>query len=275
MKILHPNNIAPVPLDKLENYLKDGIYDIIDPQERQKLNYFLKSFEAYRISNNLVIRDNSLYKNLPFSLHTEEWKERQKDIFIIEKRIKNKKKLKILDVGSWNGWLSNYLSQKGHDITAVNLFIDEYDGLTSKNKYETDYVSLQMYVEEIYRIKDKFDLIIFNRNWAFFNNPQKVFNDSKKMLTSKGEIIFTGLGFYRNPKHVVENLKLMNEKFQANYKIPIIYNDSKGYLETNDLSFFIKNNISLQSYQKIKNFIKLLFPKKARVYFGIYKNDKC
>lgn len=273
MKILHPNNTKSLPLEKLDNYLKDCIYDVIDAKEREKLDHFLKSFEEYRTSNNLVIKDVSLYKNLPFSIYSEEWKERQKDIYVIDEKIKNKKNLKILDVGSWNGWLSNYLSNKGHQVTALNLFMDEYDGLLSKNKYETTYTSLQINVEELYRIEDQFDCIVFNRNWAFFNNAQKVFNDAKKMLTPNGEILFTGLAFYKNPVKAKKNLELMNEKFETKYKIPIIYNDSKGYLDADDFSFFTRNNISLQSYQKVKNFIKLLFPKKARIYYGCYKNN--
>jgi 2-polyprenyl-3-methyl-5-hydroxy-6-metoxy-1,4-benzoquinol methylase len=271
MKILHPNNKESFSLDKLNNYLKDGIYEVIDAEERNKLNYFLTCFEEYRLSNNLVIKDESLYKNLPFSLDTEEWKVRQKDILILEKKIKDKNQLNILDVSSWNGWLSNYLSEKGHKVSALNLFIDEYDGLKSKKKYDTTYLSFQINVEEIFRIKDKFDLIIFNRNWAFINNKQKVFNDAKKMLTANGEIVFTGLSFYNNPTHPKQELKLMNKKFKTKYKIPIVYNESKGYHDADDFSFFSKNNITLYSYQKLKNFIKLLFPKKARVYCGSYK----
>tara|TARA_R110002126_G_scaffold157104_1_gene304595 strand:+ start:22181 stop:23002 length:822 start_codon:yes stop_codon:yes gene_type:complete len=271
MKILHPNHTKPLPLNALKEYLKDGIYDIIDPKEREKLNYFLHCFEAYRKSNNLIIKDDSLYDNLPFSIHTDEWKERQKDIYIINKKIHNRKNLNILDVGSWNGWLSNYLAKKGHNVTALNLFRDEYDGLLSKNKYNTKYLSLQIQIEELYRIKDQFDLIIFNRNWAFFKDYQKVFMDAKDMLTDNGEIIITGLAFYKNPVKALGNLEYINKKFLEKYKIPIIYNDSKGFLDTSDFDFFLKNKISLHSYQKVKNLFKFIFPKKAKVYYGSYK----
>ena len=43
-------------------------------------------------------------------------------------KIKGKKNLHILDYGGWNGWLSNYLSQKGHQLVTTDLFIDEFDG---------------------------------------------------------------------------------------------------------------------------------------------------
>lgn len=271
MKILHPNHKDPLTLDELKNYLKHGVYDIIDVKKRKKLNYFLQCFESYREKNNLVITKDNLYENLPFSIKTDEWKERQKDIAIIKKKIGNTQNLKILDVGSWNGWLSNYLTKKGHQVTALNLFIDEYDGLLAKNKYKLEFTSIQIQVEELYRIQDNFDLIIFNRNWAYFINHQKVFNDAKSKLTKNGEIIFTGLAVYKNTTKVRANLKYLNNKFYEKYKIPLIYNQSKGYLDYNDIDFFRKNEIKLNSYQRLKNIIKFFFPKKPKIYFGTYK----
>ena len=185
MKILHPNNDKFCSLNDLKNYYSNGYYSIISDDEKEKLNYFLNAFQDYRKKNNSNITDKNVYKNLPFSINDITWRERQKDAKIIDKLIKNKKHLEVLDVGSWNGWLCNHLSKKGHNLTGINLFTDEFDGLKSYVNYATKATLLQMHADELFRVDKKFDLIIFNRNWAFFNKKQVVLDDAKKKINKK------------------------------------------------------------------------------------------
>lgn len=273
MKILHPNKKVYLPIKDLTNYYNDGFYSMIDSKEENKLNYFLEAFEDSRSAYKDRIYDTKLYPNLPFSINTSEWKERQRDIKIIEKFIKNKTNLNILDVGSWNGWLSNYLTIQKHHVVALSLFKNGFDGVKSHNKYKTNFVSIQMHTDEIFRIEAKFDLIIFNRNWAFVTDKQKVFNDATKLLAKNGIILFTGLPFYKNAIDIKNIIHIRNNKFIKKYKIPLFYKPSKGFFEYSDFSFFRKNNIKSASYQIIKNTIKLVFPKKVRLFYCSYQKN--
>ncbi|MBD09156.1 MAG: hypothetical protein CMC68_00155 [Flavobacteriaceae bacterium] len=272
MKILHPNNDQYCSIEKLKDYYSNGYYTIISDDEKEKLDYFLSAFKDYRKSKNQIITDTNLYKNLPFSINTTEWKERQKDIKIIDLLIHNNQQLEILDIGSWNGWLCNYLSEKGHNLTGINFFDDEYDGLKTNMYYNTKFTLLQMHTDQLFRIEKQFDVIIFNRNWAFFQNPETVINDAKKLLSDDGKIIFTGLAFYKNPVLIKQHFESKNVEFIKRYNIPLFYRSSKGYLDFNDKKCLKENNIQLSSYNKIKNFIKLGLPKKPSLYFGIYSN---
>ncbi|RED44407.1 methyltransferase family protein [Winogradskyella eximia] len=273
MKILHPNKDEYCSLNELKSYYSDGFYSIISEDEKSKLNYFLNAFQDYRKSNNLIITDKNLYKNLPFSIHTTEWIERQKDAKIIDSIIQNKQQLEILDVGSWNGWLCNYLSKKGHKLTGINFFNDEFDGLKTNVYYDTEFTLLQMHADQLYRIEKKFDLIIFNRNWAFFQNHEAILNDAIKMLSPNGKIIFTGLAFYKNSSLIKQQFELKNSEFKKRYNIPLFYSPSKGFLDFNDKIWFKKNDIKLNSYNLLKNAVKLFFPKKPSIFYGLYSNS--
>src|SRR6267378_6158682 len=44
-------------------------------------------------------------------------------------------RLRILDLGAGNGWLSNRLAQRGHSVTAIDLSDDPFDGLGAGRHY--------------------------------------------------------------------------------------------------------------------------------------------
>lgn len=273
MKILHPNKDTYLSLDKLNDYYKDGYYKIIATNEEEKLAYFLKCFEDYRAKNNEKITDTTLFENLPFSINTKSWKAKQKDIKIIDKLIGEKDNLKILDVGCWNGWLCNYLTKKGHQATGLDVFTDQFDGLGAKKHYANDFTLLQMYSENIHRIKDQFDVIIFNWNWAYLTDQQDVLNKAKKLLSNNGIIVFLGLTFYNNPKIIITHLNKTTLHFQEKYGIPLFQNNTKGYLDKTEISFFKKNNIKLKSEFPLKIFLKKLFLKPFINQYAYYLNE--
>ena len=270
LKILHPDKDRYLSLEELKYYYIDGYYKIIGAKETEKLTHFLKCYEDFTKNDKNRITDENVYSDLPFSIQTDTWKERQKDINIIDALIKSKNELEILDIGSWNGWLPNYYTKKGHNVIAINMFTDEFNGLTAHKKYQTRYISLQLMTHEIYRIQHKFDVIIFNRNWAYFQNHQNVFNDAKKLLSKNGIIVFTGLPFYKNPNNIITSLVNVNRKYKNKYDIDLLYKPSKGYLEFKDKLFFKENNIQLFTYHKIKSLIKKGLPKKVILQYGLF-----
>jgi 2-polyprenyl-3-methyl-5-hydroxy-6-metoxy-1,4-benzoquinol methylase len=271
MKILHPNKDKYLSIQELKEYYKDGYYKIIDEKNEQGLNYFLSSFEAYGKNKGPKIIERDLYDNLPFSIHTKVWKERQKDIKIIDYLIGNKPNLSVLDIGSWNGWLSNYLSKRGHEVISTNIFIDEINGLSAKKYYDSNFISLQLFADELFRIDHKFDIIIFNRNWPYIKNEKMAFIQAKKLLNKNGVILFTGLPLYRKSVAIEKKLKLADDEFMKNYGISLYYNERKGYLNNNDMLWFNKNNIQIKPYNKMKYFLKMAFPKKALLCYGSFK----
>lgn len=273
MKILHPDKEEYYSLKELKSYYSDGFYSIISKHEKGKLDHFLHAFQNYREETNTKITDTDYYKNLPFSMHTNAWKERQRDVKIIDNLISDKKELEILDVGSWNGWLCNYLTKKGHHLTGTGLFTDEYDGLKCKKHYNTEYTLLQIQMHQLFRIKKKFDVIIFNRNWAFNTDAEAVLNTAKKMLTKTGIIICTGLAFYKNTSVIKEQFKAKNKTFQERYHIPLFYNnDAKGFLDFEDKNMLHKKELQLQllPYNRLKNKLKFFSPKKPLLFYGVY-----
>lgn len=273
MKILHPDYNESLDLEALKAFESDGVYSIIAQEDRDRLAYFLNSFEKFRAEKKQRITDESLYPTLPFSINDKSWQSKQQDLKIIDKICKNKTSLKILDIGAWNGWLSNCLAQKGHQVVATDIFSDEYDGLKAIKHYKSHFTALQILPEDLWRIQETFDLIIFNRNWAYFENPEKMFSLIKDKLAQNGTILFTGLTFYRNPEKIKQQMVLANEAFQEQYGIPLLFFPSKGYLDQKDFRF-LKQKAEIYPYHYLTFSIKKLLQYKMSHQFAIYQNHE-
>ena len=257
MKILHPNIKKHIELDMFPAEYKDeSVYKIISNELKPKLEYFLKSFEEYRENRKERMKNLNLYKNLPFSINDKSWRSKRKDVRIIKNLIKTRKNLNILDVGAWNGWLSNCLCADGHTVVATDIFTDEFDGLKAQKYYNNDFITLQILPSELWRIQAKFDLIIFNRNWAYLENQFEVFESSKSLLHSNGIIIMTGLTFYKKPSLIKKNIEAMDNFFRDKYGISILFFDTKGYLDNNDEKFLKNLQLKVLPYNKTKNFFR-------------------
>lgn len=269
MKVLHPEQNVYLSLEELSQYFNGSYYSLLSQSEKQKLNEYLDSFEEHRHSEKIY--DRALYKNLPFSIDSPTWKARVQDVKIIDQIIGGISDLEILDVGCWNGWLCNYYAVKGHQVVGTDIFTDPFDGLRSNMHYDSDFLCFQLPTEEIYRLQHSFDLIVFNRCWAYVLNRPEVLSAALKLLKEDGKIIFTGLIFYKNTQGVQERIEHLKRDYYRKYGENLFRNPIKGYLDIADSKFLISSGVVLKSYNPIKNNLKrLLSNSRPIIQYGIY-----
>ena len=271
MKIWHPDNETFKPLKDMDNHFKNGFYSLVSRKEEKDLTYFLECFEDYTKKNSPDILKKKRCDDLPYSSNAKVWKERRKDIDIISSYINDRENLDILDVGCWNGWLSNHFSKRRHNLIATNIFIDEINGIQAKKYFSSDFISLQMISDDIFRIKHSFDIIVFNRNWAYVSDKQKTIENAKSLLKNKGIIIFTGLSIYHNTLKMNEIMAKKNERFLNTYNIPLLYKPSKGYLDTDDLNELKENSVVIKPYSHLRNLVSVIFQKDFKSCYGILR----
>lgn len=131
-----------------------GVARMMRQEFFQAFDLYSRQFEQIREKEGLRIKDPSLYENMPFvktkkSADRYQWHLRCYDLAILKKVMRSGSGQKVLDFGSWNGWLSNTLVNWGHVPTAVGYFIDPYDGLGAKQFYRNDWLSVQMDLEDL------------------------------------------------------------------------------------------------------------------------------
>ena len=254
----------------------EGVHQLVRKEEADQLSHFLKAFENYREKGGDLRVSKEQFSQLPFikGVQEELWKLRQYDLELIRRLTEGEGKM-VLDLGAWNGWLSNRLSEAGQKVVAIDIFMHEEDGLKAKKYYPNDWLSIQMDMNDLSVLKSCFDLIIVNRCFPYFTDKWEACEQMKRILRPGGRIIFTGLCFYRKSKEVARQLEKSQEDFYRQYRLPLLYKPSRGFLSEEDKSSLKRAGFSLKKYPQLwlGNLKAVFFHSSPQYYYGVYETS--
>lgn len=258
---------------------KDDILILLEDSFKETLQNYTTTFAKLRNNDNKRLTDAKIYKQLPNAPKLKwqyPWRVRRYDLAVIANLLKKRKQQHILEVGAWNGWLSNRLTEWGHIITAIDFFIDEYDGLGAKKFYDNTWQTIQMNVYDLSVLDDLYDVIIFNRCIQFSTNPPAYVASAIKKLAPNGLLIITGLGIYYNPATKIKDVASFR-KHLAEYGLDFL-SPTKGYLDSTDMAHLLKQGIKLQPYPqlwaKLINLKATLNKQEPFYCYGYFQNPK-
>lgn len=257
--------------------IEDGVLILLEENFARELNTFLSRFteiRRIRFKNYLQPQD---YPFLPFGKAVAgnmEWQLRQYDLEIILAELENRRQQSILELGGYNGWLTHRLAALGHNVTAVDYFIDEPDGLKTRKYYQEEWKSIQMDIRDLSLLEQKFDVIILNRCLQFFENPVQYFKSLKEMLGKGGIILLTGLQIFKNPRGKIEDMQHEREEFLKKYGFNFLFVPFKGYLDAVDKQQLLVEGVHLKKYSglKIANFRAWINSMHPVHYYGIFQS---
>lgn len=259
---------------------KYGVHILHEPAFATWYGQFESKFRAYRERENLKIKDTSMYDKLPHvpnNLGQAFWKAKARDLVLIKKYLKGKSSLNILEIGAWNCWLTNHLSKMGHSVTAVDYFIDPYDGLGAMQHYsDHNWTAIQMNLERLDLIAEKYDLIIVNRMIVYFENPFDMLQTLiTKNMTDKGEMLVTGVIMTANKKLTTEAFNIEMDDFKKREGFSLKIKEFFGAFTKTELDRVEKMGFLVLKYQKnlLAHLKQLIKPKKSwQVYLVFHKN---
>jgi len=248
----------------------EGVLLLMKEDFQTQLYEWLESFHDFQKPE----LPASAFDHLPTSgipYNKNIWKARQQDISIISSFIRED--ISVLDIGSWNGWLANYLTKQGCHVTAIDYFVHEENGLKAKNHYpQPNWTSIQMDLENIDLFEGNFDLIIVNRCISYFTNLEKFLNSITSLLSEKGKIIITGINYSKAEKEV-DGLTKSKQIFKEKYGKDLLFKNTKGYISAEDLKYIESKGFKLQKYPGLKNRIKPLLNKNV-AYYAYFSKTK-
>ena len=281
MKLLCPNCDAAL---NMESYIcknnhrfkiDDGVLILLGEEFSEKLNPRLSRFSEIRKNKLGKYLKEQDYPFLPYGDAVSgnvEWRIRQFDWEILLPLLKDRKGQRALEIGPYNGWLTHRMAKLQLEITAIDYFIDDLDGLKTKKYYREGWKSIQMDFRDLSIIDESFDIIVVNRCLQFFEDPVEYFSSLKEKVSQNGMIILTGLQFFKNPQQKRNQIEKMKSDFKWGHNFDFMLVPFKGYLDFEDRQKLSSQNVYLHAYPKLRlsNLKSLIKPSLPRHYFGVY-----
>lgn len=196
----------------------------------------------------------------------------QTTIKYIEKYLKNKKDVKVLDLGAGSGRYSDYLANQGYDVTAVELVKHNVKMIEEKNKnikiFEGNAIKLDF-------LKEKYDLIlIFGPLYHLIKEEDKlkVLENAKNLLNKDGIIMISYImNDYAIIRHGFMEQAILNEinKIDEDFKIHQEETDLYSYMKLEDIDRLNK----LSNLKRVKIIAQTGLSNHLRLYINKL-NDK-
>jgi SAM-dependent methyltransferase len=215
------------PRDGLEFWNVDGIWRFLLPESEAHYARFIADYEAVRRAEGRGSTSSDYYRALPFRdlsrRHTTDWRIRARSYNLLVKnvltRLQNplERSLKILDLGAGNGWLSNRLAAQGDRVIAVDLLVNEQDGLGAWKHYEHSFTAVQAEFNHL-PVMDRFaDAVIFNASLHYSENYAETLREALRVLSPQGAIVIMDSPVYRRPASGEQMVREREAQFKEKY----------------------------------------------------------
>lgn len=202
-------------VDELTFGCEAGIWRFLPPERAAKLAQFQQEYETVRRHEGRGGEASAYYRALPFvpvvaeqkqpmAQIKEGWRERARSFETLLARVirplenREKRPLKILDLGAGNGWLSNQLATRGHLLAAVDLGVNAWDGLGAHRHYETDFTCLQAEFDHLPLDEGQIDLVIFNASFHYAVNYDVTLREALRVLRVGGQVVMLDTAVYQH-----------------------------------------------------------------------------
>jgi ubiquinone/menaquinone biosynthesis C-methylase UbiE len=188
---------------------------------------FLKEYGHIRHMEGRGSRDDAYYEALPFEdlsgRHRDMWAMRATTYRYFEHKILApmerfvRRPLDILDLGSGNCWMSYRLSLRNHCPTALDIFVDERDGLLAAHHYPKPFPLVEAEFDHLPFRAGSFDLIIFNSSLHYSTNYSHTLSEVRYCLRNEGAVVVLDSPVYRLKEHGERMVEERHSEFLRQY----------------------------------------------------------
>jgi SAM-dependent methyltransferase len=200
----------------------DGIWHFLLPESEVHYQCFITDYETVRSFEGRGSPDTGYYRALPFKDLTRnfsaDWAIRARSFQVLVKQVltplqkRFQRFLNILDLGAGNGWLSNRLAGQGNNIVAVDLLVNEQDGLGAWKHYEHPFVPVQAEFNRLPVMNDFIDVAIFNASFHYSENYEETLAETLRVLNENGLVVIVDSPIYH---HHTSGEKMVEERMSA------------------------------------------------------------
>jgi SAM-dependent methyltransferase len=205
---------------------REGIWRCLPLDRLARYQAFLSDYEAIRLAEGRGSVHPEYYRALPFAdlsgAHSEDWRLRARSYEIFVRRVltpieKENSRLKILDLGAGNAWLSYRMALRRHLPAAVDLRTGSLDGLGAICQYDLPLFAAQADFDCLPFLDASFDLVIFNAALHYSTGYTATLQEAMRVLSPAGWLVVLDSPLYHQAASGLAMVREREAAFQKLY----------------------------------------------------------
>jgi SAM-dependent methyltransferase len=185
--------------------LNDGIAHALPPQSAAHYARFIEEYERIRASEGRGSESGDFYLGLPYRdttrRHRAQWKIRACSYdYLVQHLLGGIDHGGVLDLGAGNCWMSFRLALAGYRPCAVDLLINDRDGLGAAEHYAVRLPRLfprfQAEIRHLPFADEQFDAAVFNASFHYAENYEASLHEALRCVKKGGVVIISDTPWY-------------------------------------------------------------------------------
>lgn len=203
-----------------------GVWHFLPPARQAHYRQFVQEYETIRHAEGRGRAEADWYRQLPHTAatdpHAAMWAQRAASYHLLGQHVLRTapNPLQIVDMGAGNGWLANQLAGLGHGVAAVDLTLNEFDGLGAHKQYATQFCSVWAEFDQLPWAAEQVDLLIFNASFHYSTDYEATLREAWRVLAPHGRVVIMDTPVYHNPASGQRMAAERAQAFTARYGFP-------------------------------------------------------
>lgn len=213
--------------DRLTFERRGGIWRFLLPETAARTAVFVREYETIRRAEGRGWELDGYYRRLPETGRDDPqaamWRFRAAGFRCFADRVlrpRGTRRLRIADLGAGNGWLSNRLAARGHEVDAIDLLDNDWDGLGAHRRYETSFRPVQAAFDLLPYRPGLFDLAVFNASFHYAADYSRTLDHVLARLKPGGALAILDTPVYRREASGRQMVAERERDYTSRYGFP-------------------------------------------------------
>ncbi len=206
---------------------EDGIWRLLAAGRQAALRPFIEQYETVRRAEGRCVQNPRRLRTLPFGdgsrERTYEWSIRSQSYRALIRRVLEplervgSVRLKVLDLGSGLGWLAYRLAARGHEVAAVDLVTNDFDGLGVHRHYDCAFLPVQGEFDRLPFADRSADLLVYNAAFHYAADYRTTLTEALRVLAPRGHVVIMDSPLYRDSASGAAMVRERDDSFEEKY----------------------------------------------------------